>query len=107
MKLRRAPIAKGQLLDDLRYRADEIRLAARKRRIRNVRVFGSAARGDETAASDVDLLVEFDAAKHGVLPLLGFASEVRSIIGRDVDVTTSEMLRDEVRKNALAEAVPL
>ena len=107
VKLRRAPIAKGQLLDDLRDHADEIRLAARRRRIRNVRVFGSAARGDETAASDVDLIVEFDAAKHGVLPLVGFASDVRAIIGRDVDATTSEMLRDEVRKNALAEAVPL
>lgn len=107
VKLRRAPIAKGKLLDDLRTHADEIRLAARRRRIRNVRVFGSTARGEETAASDVDLLVEFDAAKHGVLPLVGFANDVRGIIGRDVDATTAEMLRDEVRKSALAEAVPL
>lgn len=107
VKLRRAPVAHGQLLNELRYHADEIRLAARRHRIRNVRVFGSAARGEETAASDVDLLVEFDAAKHGVLPLVGFANDVREIIGRDVDATTSDMLRDEVRRNALAEAVPL
>jgi len=107
VRLRPAPVAHGQLLDELRDHADEIRLAARKRRIRNVRVFGSAARGEETAASDVDLLVDFDAAKHGVLPLAGFASDVQAIVGREVDATTAELLRDEVRRNALAEAVPL
>ena len=45
--------------------------------------------------------------KHGVLPLAGFAADVRAIIGRDVDVTTTSLLRDEVRRSALAEAVPL
>jgi predicted nucleotidyltransferase/DNA-binding XRE family transcriptional regulator len=105
--LRAAPTAQGSLLTDLRDHANEIRGAARRRRIRNVRVFGSAARGDETSASDVDLLVDFDAAKHGVLPLAGFANDVRAIIGRDVDATTIDLLRDEVRKQALAEAVPL
>ena len=107
VKLRRAPVAKGKLLAELRRHREEIRRAAQDRRIRNVRVFGSAARGEETDTSDVDLLVDFDAARHGVLPLVGFASDVRAIIGRDVDVTTVAMLRDEVRKSALAEAVPL
>jgi predicted nucleotidyltransferase len=101
------PIARGRLLAELRAHAEEIQGAARRRRIRNVRVFGSAARGEETPASDVDLLVDFDASKHGVLPLVGFASDVRAIIGRDVDATTVDILRDEVRKAALAEAVPL
>lgn len=105
--LRKAPIAHGQLLAQLRDRADDIRAAASQRRVRNVRVFGSAARGDETSDSDVDLLVDFDASKHGVLPLAGFAADVRRIIGRDVDATTADMLRDDIRKTALAEAVPL
>lgn len=105
--LRESPPAQGRLLNDLRERAQEIRAAARRRRIRNVRVFGSAARGDETAGSDVDLLVDFDAARYGVLPLAGFGSDVRTIIGRDVDVTTVELLRDEIRERALTEAVPL
>ena len=105
--LRPLPPAQGRLLSDLRARAREIRAAARQRRIRNVRVFGSAARGEESARSDVDLLVDFDAARYGMLPLVGFGSDVRTIIGRDVDVTTVELLRDEVRQRALAEAVPL
>jgi uncharacterized protein len=91
----------------LRTHADEIRAAARRRKIRNIRVFGSTARGDESSTSDVDLLVDFDAAKHCVLPLAGFAADVRAIIGRDVDVTTADLLRDDVRRSALAEAVPL
>ena len=45
--------------------------------------------------------------RYGVLPLVGFAQDVRAIIGRNVDVTTSALLRDDVRVQALAEAVPL
>ena len=102
-----SPSAKGELLDELRRHAAQIREAARRRRVRNVRVFGSTARGEETGSSDVDLLVDFDAARYGVVPLAGFASDVRAIIGREVDVSTPELLRSEVRKRALAEAIPL
>jgi predicted nucleotidyltransferase/DNA-binding XRE family transcriptional regulator len=107
VRLRPAPVARGQLLAELREHAVEIRHNARARRIYNVRVFGSAARGEETADSDVDLLVDFDAGRYGVLPLIGFANDVRATIGRDVDATTPDLLRDEVRARALAEAVPL
>ena len=102
-----APPARGELLSDLRQMARRIREEAARRHIRNVRVFGSAARGEETTHSDVDLLVDFDATRYGVLPLAGFANELRTMLGRDVDVSTVELLRPEVRKNALSEAVPL
>lgn len=102
-----APAARGELLNQLREHADAIREAAHRRRIRNIRVFGSAARGEETPSSDVDLLVDFDVVKHGVLPLAGFAQDVRAMLGREVDATTSELLRDDVRSQALFEAVPL
>jgi predicted nucleotidyltransferase/DNA-binding XRE family transcriptional regulator len=102
-----APAARGDLMDQLREHANSIRAAARHRRIRNVRVFGSTARGQDTPTSDIDLLVDFDAEKHGVLPLVGFARDVRAILGREVDATTAQLLRDEVRRQALLEAVPL
>ena len=102
-----APPARGELLVDLRRHAEEIRVAAHTRRIRNIRVFGSAARGQESPTSDVDLLVDFDAERHGVLPLIGFARDVRAIMGRPVDATTTALLRDEVRQQALKDAVPL
>lgn len=105
--LRDAPAAQGVLLAGLRDHSDAIRSAALRRRIRNVRVFGSVARGEETKQSDVDLLVDFDAVRYGVLPLAGFAQDVERIVGRHVDVTTADLLRPEVCRQALAEAVPL
>ena len=107
VKLKVAPAAQGQLLDELRENANAIRELGRERKIRNIRVFGSAARGEESNASDVDLLVDFDPVRYGLLPLVGFAQDVRAIIGRNVDATTSALLRDDVRVQALAEAVPL
>jgi hypothetical protein len=47
-------------LDAIRERRSEILDRALQRGARNVRVFGSAARGDAGPASDVDLLVEVE-----------------------------------------------
>lgn len=99
--------AGGLMLDDLRSRQWEIRELARRRHIHNVRVFGSTARGEETQDSDVDLLVDYDASSRGVLALAAFASDVEALIGRPVDVSTPDLLRDEIRDEVLAEAVPL
>ncbi|MGH3049656.1 MAG: nucleotidyltransferase family protein [Gaiellaceae bacterium] len=76
----------------------------------DVRVFGSLARGDEDAQSDIDLLVELpDAASPGaeLLTALGLAEELSELVHARVDVATPRTLRDEVRDAALAEAVPL
>lgn len=46
-------------LEELRRRAAEIGRLARKHRARRVRVVGSVARGDASAGSNLDLLVDF------------------------------------------------
>jgi predicted nucleotidyltransferase/DNA-binding XRE family transcriptional regulator len=102
-----APASEGALLREIRAHQARIREAGRRRGIANVRVFGSTARGDESSASDVDLLVDFDAARHGAAPLAGFAADVAEIVGRPVDVSTLDLLRPAVRKRAETEAVPL
>jgi len=48
------------VLDDLRSCRNAILAAASRRGARSVRVFGSVARGEATAVSDVDLLVVFE-----------------------------------------------
>lgn len=106
-RLREAPPARGDLLAFAREHQAAIRDAAASRGIRNIRVFGSAARGEDTPDSDLDLLVDFDTAKHGLMPLAGFVNDVQAIIGRDVDASTSALLRDEIRDMAEQEAVPL
>ena len=105
--LHAAPAAGGSVLAEVRSKQAEIRTAAAGYGIRNVRVFGSAARGDARPDSDVDLLVDFDAERHGLGPLAGFRAEMRDLLDREVDVATLALLRDDVRAEAETQAVPL
>lgn len=107
VKVDRAPAADGAHLGELRRYQRQIRELASRQLIHNVRVFGSTARGEATEDSDVDLLVDYDASSRGVLVLAAFASDVEALIGRSVDVSTPDLLRDEIRDEVLAEAVPL
>lgn len=91
----------------LREHRAEISAAAERVGARNVRVFGSVARGEDTPMSDVDLLVDFPARERGLLPLITLAEQVEQIVGRRVDVAAIEVMAKPVRDRALAEAVPL
>lgn len=90
----------------LRRRRKAIIETAEKRRAHNVRVFGSVARGEDTATSDVDLLVDLDAGV-GLLDLIGLERELRELLSVDVDVVPAEALKPRMRVRALAEAIPL
>jgi hypothetical protein len=79
---------------------------ARRCGVRNVRVFGSSARGDDRPGSDVDLLVELEPGRT-LLDLAGFRREAAGILGARVDVATPDMLKQQIRDEVLAEAVPL
>jgi uncharacterized protein len=91
----------------LREHRTEITAAAEHVGAHNVRIFGSVARGEDTADSDLDLLVDFPARERGLLPLLTLAEQVERLIGRRVDVAAVEVMAEPVRDRALAEAVPL
>lgn len=79
---------------------------ARRRGIRNVRVFGSRSRGDAAPTSDVDLLVELEEGRTG-LALGGFLMDVSELLGRRVDVVTENALHPQIRDRVLKEAVAL
>jgi hypothetical protein len=72
----------------------------------NPRVFGSVARGDDTEASDLDILVD---ARRGtsLLDLVKAKHAVEDALGVPVDLVTLEDLPESHRATALAEAVPL
>jgi predicted nucleotidyltransferase/DNA-binding XRE family transcriptional regulator len=90
----------------LRRRRKAIIEAAGKRRAHNVRVFGSVARGEDTATSDIDLLVDLDKGV-GLLDLIGLERELSELLGVDVDVVPADTLKPRIRRRVLTEAVPL
>ena len=91
----------------LRLNRERIRRATRKHGATNVRVFGSVARGQDRADSDIDLLVDMDVRSRGLFPLAALGDELTVLLGEHVDVVPVDALAPHVAANALAEAVPL
>ena len=83
---------------------DEIRRAAAASGARDVRVFGSVARGEEGAESDVDFLVALEPGRT-LLDLARLELRLERLLGRRVDVVTEAGLREPIRSVALREAV--
>jgi predicted nucleotidyltransferase len=82
-----------------------LRLAA-ARGARNVRVFGSAARGTATPASDVDLLVDMEPGR-SQLDLVALWQDLENLLARKVDLVTDGGLSPYLREQIEAEARPL
>ena len=85
---------------------DEILALADRHGIRNVRVFGSMARGEADERSDTDLLVTFPPDKTG-LALGGLLMDVQDLLKRRVDLVTEGALHPALRDRVLQEAQPL
>jgi len=83
----------------------EILELAEKHGARNVRVFGSVARGDNRGDSDLDLLVEFEKGRT-LFDLIGFRLDLQDLLGAPVDIVTPNSLR-YIRDRVLAEAQSL
>jgi predicted nucleotidyltransferase len=82
----------------------EILAAASRHGATNVRVFGSVARGEADAASDVDFLVDFEPGR-SLLDLAGLLIDLEDLLGHPVDVVTEPGLKARIRQRVLAEAV--
>lgn len=80
--------------------------AASSRGASHLRVFGSVARSEETADSDVDLLVDL-APGTGLLALAALERDLAAILDAKVDVVPASDLKPGIAGEVLAEAVPL
>jgi uncharacterized protein len=89
----------------LRRRRRAVLEACTRRGATNVRVFGSVARGEDTEASDVDLLVDLDEGV-GLVALAGLQRELGDLLGVGVDVVPAVGLKRGLRP-VLDEAIPL
>jgi len=88
----------------LQQHRDEIRRIALSHRVTNVRVFGSALRGEDTENSDLDLLVE-PTAETTLLDIAKIQVEIARLLNISVDVLTPNALPDKFRVQVLTEAV--
>ena len=97
------PVGIEQLLQDKR---SEITRIAAQHGARNVRLFGSAARGEATDESDFDFLVEME-PERSLLDLAALRNDLMDLLGREVDVVTEDSLYWLLRRKILREARPL
>ncbi|HEY0069718.1 MAG TPA: nucleotidyltransferase domain-containing protein [Chloroflexia bacterium] len=85
---------------------EEILAIATNHGARNVRLFGSVARGDAGSDSDVDILVEMEPGR-SLLDLSGLLLDLEDLLGCSVDVATENGLHWYIKDKVLREAVPL
>ena len=86
-------------------RGDILRIAERHG-MKNIRVFGSISRGEATATSDVDLLLELE-TKRSLLDLSGFKLDIEDLLGCRVDVATPGAIDPRMKERIYADAKPL
>jgi len=90
----------------LREKRDEIQRIAAKHGARNVRIFGSVARDEAGADSDIDLLVDTGPETSSWFPA-GLVLDLEAILGCKVEVVTERGLSPYLRDRVLQEAIPL
>ena len=91
---------------DLKNKRDEIIGIATTHGARNLRLFGSVARGEDRPDSDVDLLVDMDPDR-SLLDLVALGQDLADLLQRKVDVLTAASVHPALRDRILSEARPL
>lgn len=87
----------------VKRKREEILRVSAQHGARNVRIFGSVARGEANETSDIDFLVEMEPGR-SLLDLGGLQVELESLLGRPVDVVTEAGLYWLLRRRILKEA---
>lgn len=95
-----------KLNEKIQRHRHEILGLAQKYGARNVRIFGSVARGEAREDSDIDVLVDLESGR-SLLDLGGFLMDLQELLGCRVDVVTAKGLRKRIRSRVLKESVPL
>jgi predicted nucleotidyltransferase/DNA-binding XRE family transcriptional regulator len=95
--------ARRQLIDQHR---PKLLRSLRKLGARDVRLFGSVARGDDGPESDIDLLVDIR-PEVGLFALGRMRTEAERLLGANVDIVPADGLKPDVVDRILAEAIPL
>ncbi len=85
---------------------DEILKVAESHGARNVRIFGSVARGQADEKSDIDFLVDLDPGR-SLFDLGGILHHLQALLNHSVDVVPADCLKKRIRERILKEAMLL
>ncbi len=96
----------GEIEQLLREKREDILRIAAQHGASNVRIFGSVARGEADAESDIDILVDMEPGR-SLFDLGGLLIDLQELLGCKVDIVTERGLRERIRDRVLREAVPL
>lgn len=95
------------LLDELRGpKRPLIMKIADRHGVTNICVFGSVARREDSATSDVDFLIEYGRATPPWFPG-GLIADLEELLGRKVEVGKAELLHPSIRERAISEAIAI
>jgi predicted nucleotidyltransferase len=84
---------------------DDLAALCRRYGVRELSVFGSAARGQARPDSDIDLLVDFlPHAQTGLLDYAGLMLDLERLLGRKVDLVSRNGLKPLIRAALIEEA---
>lgn len=72
--------------------------------IKRAGIFGSAATGEATDESDIDILIELD-TKIGLLEFIGIKHKLEALLGKKVDLVEYAALKSRLRERILAEEI--
>ncbi len=91
-------MGKGHVIQTLRAHEPELRAAG----VMHLSIFGSVARDEASASSDVDLMAEFDSKrKMTLLDMVELESRLSDILKVKVDLTPAKTMKARVRERAL------
>ena len=94
-------MTRADTMSTLRARASDIRAHG----VTGLYLFGSAARGEASANSDIDMFVDYDPDRFDFVDLIRLRSELSKALGRPADLTTREglhpLLRDAIETEAI------
>lgn len=95
------------LLDELHAKRDVIQTLSRRFGARRIRVFGSVARREERADSDVDFLVDFSRGYDLFAQRMPLTDQLAQLLKCPVELIPEHELNRHIREQVLREVVEL
>ena len=99
-------MAHSRINDKIEKKKPDIINILKKYNASNIRIFGSYARGEETADSDLDLLIDFEGGV-SLFDRIALKQELEDLLGIKVDVAKPDNLHCLIREQVMKEAIKL